>query len=205
MVLMNSGNAFLLVVIAAFLIVGEVKTDFVLPPNVTRVDAGFFTHTAMRVLFGAEPPTTFEVMKASMDEFPALRGNSVSYAVLQYPAGSVNPAHNHPRSSELLFLLTGSLEVGLVDTSNKLHVQTLQAGDMFVFSKGFIHYEYNNGQDPAFALSAFGSANAGTVCVPGSVFATGIRNDILAKSFEIDVSTVQKIKGGLVPKAYIEN
>ena len=75
-----------------------------------------------------------------MAEFPALNGQSVSIAVLQYPAGSVNPPHTHPHSAELLFLLDGALEVGFVDTTNKLFTQTLQAGDMFVFPKGLVHY-----------------------------------------------------------------
>ncbi|KAK3017236.1 hypothetical protein RJ639_005524 [Escallonia herrerae] len=75
---------------------------------------------------GGSPPAAFKVLKASMAEFPALNGQSVSYAVLQFSAGSVNPPHTHPRASELLFLLSGSLEVGFVDTTNKLFTQTLQ-------------------------------------------------------------------------------
>ncbi|KAL5976503.1 hypothetical protein ACLOJK_020836 [Asimina triloba] len=117
------------------------------------------------------------------------------------PAGSVNPPHTHPRSAELLFLLDGSLEVGFVDTSNKLYTQTLQAGDMFVFPKGFVHYEYNPaGKDSALAIAAFGSANPGAVSVPASVFTTGIDSSILAKSFKTDAATVQKLKAGLAPR-----
>ncbi|KAL5976507.1 hypothetical protein ACLOJK_020840 [Asimina triloba] len=78
---------------------------------------------------------------------------------------------------------------------------TLQAGDMFVFPKGLIHYQYNPaGKDSALAVSAFGSANAGTVSVPANVFATGIDEAILAKSFKTDIATVKKLKAGLVPK-----
>nr|GEY27844.1 hypothetical protein [Tanacetum cinerariifolium] len=91
----------------------------------------------MRSLVGKPFPTTFEVSKASMAEFPALNG---------------------------------SLEVGFVDTTNKLFTQTLQEGDIFVFPKALVHFQFNNdAKNPVVALSAFGSANAGTVSVPNYV------------------------------------
>ncbi|KAK9127822.1 hypothetical protein Syun_016619 [Stephania yunnanensis] len=179
----------------------DILSDFVVPFNVTP-DPNFFTYTGFRVLVGEEPLTAFKVIKASLAEFPALNGQSVSYAVLQYPAGTVNPPHTHPRSAELLLLIEGALEVGFVDTTNKLYTQTLQVGDMFVFPKGLIHYQYN--ADPknlAFAISAFGSANAGTVSVPNTVFNSTIDDTILALSFKTDVATIQKIKAGFAPKA----
>lgn len=179
----------------------DILTDFILPPNFNgTVDGTFFTFTGMRGILDATTPT-FNVTKASMAELPALNGQSVSYAILRYPACSVNPPHTHPRSAELLFLIDGELEVGFVDTTNKLYTQTLQTGDLFVFPKGLVHYQYNNNANyTATAISAFGSANAGTVSVPGSVFTTGIDDGILAKSFKTDVPTIQKIKAGLAPK-----
>ncbi|KAK3419092.1 hypothetical protein EUGRSUZ_H04819 [Eucalyptus grandis] len=177
----------------------DILTDFV-APNGTNVDGNFFTYTGMRSLMGFNPPTTFTVTKASLKEFPALDGQSVSFAVLEFPPGSVNPPHTHPRGSELLFLIYGSLEVGFVDTTNKLFTQTLQTGDMFIFPKGLVHYQYNfNQTDFAVAVSAFGSASAGTVSVPVTVFGTNIDDGILAKSFNTNVSTIQALKVGLTP------
>ncbi|KAL2536383.1 Germin-like protein subfamily 2 member 4 [Forsythia ovata] len=179
----------------------DILTDFVLPTNLTNVDGNFFTFTGMRVLIGIPPPSTFKVLKASLAEFPALNGQSVSYAVLLYPAGSVNPVHTHPRSAELLFLAEGALEVGFVDTTNKLFTQTLQAGDLFVFPKGLVHFQYNaDAKVPALAISAFGSANAGTVSLPNTLFNTSIDDNVLALSFKTDLATIQKLKAGLAPK-----
>lgn len=156
----------------------------------------------MRGIFDPDYPQNFKVTKASMAEFPALNGQSVSFAVLEYPAGAINPPHTHPRSAELLFVVDGSLEVGFVDTTNKLYTQTLQLGDIFVFPKGLVHYQYNsNANQPTTAVSAFGSANAGTVSIPSTVFATGIDDNILAKAFKTDLATIQKIKAGLMVKA----
>ncbi|MBA0781984.1 hypothetical protein Gotri_002863, partial [Gossypium trilobum] len=151
----------------------DILSDF-LVPNQNNVDGSFFTYTGMRVLVNQSTfPANFTILKASMVEFPALNGQSVSYAVLQYPASSLNPPHTHPRAAELLFLVDGSLEVGFVDTTNKLFTQSLQAGDMFIFPKGLVHYQYNaDPNKPAIAISSFGSANAGTVSLPKTLFAT---------------------------------
>ncbi|KAM5551222.1 putative germin-like protein 9-2 [Rosa sericea] len=177
----------------------DILSDFIVPPNNTKVDGTFFTYTKFRGLFD-EVPETFKVTKAALTEFPALNGQSVSYAVLQFPANGVNPPHTHPRSAELLFLVAGSLDVGFVDTKNVLYSQKLQVGDIFVFPKGLVHYQYNSQPNMlAIAVSAFGSANAGTVSVPLSVFATEIDDEILAKSFKTDVDTIEKIKAGLAP------
>ena len=155
----------------------------------------------MRVLVKAAPPTAFKVLKASMAEFLALSGKSVSFAVLQFLAGTPNPPHTHPRTFELLFLVQGTLQVGFVDTTNKLFTQTLQTGDIFVFPKGLVHFQYNaDPQVPALAISAFGSANARTVSIPNTLFTTGIDNNVLVKSFKTDVATIQALKAGLAPK-----
>jgi quercetin dioxygenase-like cupin family protein len=172
----------------------DILSDFIAPTN-TSVDGKFFTFTGMRGVI-TKFPQNFTLTKATMNEFPALNGQSVSYAVLQYPADGLNPPHTHPRAAELLFLVYGSLEVGFVDTKNVLYTQSLQVGDMFIFPKGLVHHQYNPTQKSAIAISSFGSANAGTVSVPLSVFATGIDDGILAKAFKTDVSTIQKIKSG---------
>ncbi|KAK9279708.1 hypothetical protein L1049_013388 [Liquidambar formosana] len=204
---LNHALFFLLAVFATFSMVQasdpDILSDFIVPglgsPN--NIDGDFFTFNGMRGIFNSQLPPNFKATKASLAEFPALNGQSVSTAVLQFPAGAVNPPHTHPRSAELLFVVEGSLEVGFIDTTNKLYTQTLQLGDMFVFPKGLVHFQYNgDSKNPAMAISAFGSANAGTVSVPANVFATGIDDGILAKAFKTDVATIQKIKTGLASK-----
>ncbi|KAG7998288.1 hypothetical protein I3843_01G251400, partial [Carya illinoinensis] len=176
----------------------DIPSDFIIPQNVTTVDGNFFTFIGLRSIVGSNPPPTFKASKASLVEFPALNGHSVSYAVLQFPAGTTNPPHIHPRSAELLFLVDGTLQVGFVDTTNKLFNQTLQTGDIFVFHKGLVHFLYNvDANNSALAISAFGSANAGTISIPNTLFTTGIDDTILAKSFKTNVATIQALKAGL--------
>ena len=175
----------------------DILSDYILPQNSTTVNATFFTYTGLRGIFD-QAPETFKTTKASMVEFPALNGQSVSYAVLQLPPSTLFPPHTRPDATGLLFLLEGSLEVGLIDTKIVLYTQKLQAGDMFVFPKGLIHYQYNTDpQYPATAIVAFGSASARAVAVPPSVFASGIDVVIRAKSFKTDVDTIKKIEAGL--------
>ena len=179
----------------------DILTDFIVPPNVTNVNGNFFTFTGLRDLFKGGPSTTLKVSKVSLAEFSALNGQSVSYTVLGYLAGTTNPPHIHPRASELLFVVGGTLQVGFVDTTNKLFTQTLQTGDIFVFPKGLVHFQYINAdaQIPVVAIAAFGSANAGTVSIPNTLFTTGIDDVVLAKSFKTNTTTIEALLAGLAP------
>ncbi|KAJ6690647.1 hypothetical protein OIU85_006856 [Salix viminalis] len=56
----------------------------------TRVDGKFFTFTEVRGVL-TKFPQNFTLTKATLNEFPALNGQSVSYAVLQFPADGLNP------------------------------------------------------------------------------------------------------------------
>ncbi|XP_022851377.1 germin-like protein 9-3 [Olea europaea var. sylvestris] len=179
----------------------DILSNLIVPPNVTAPDGNVFTFTDLRGVLDSIPPD-FKVTKASKAEFSDLGGQSVSMAVLQFPAGGVNPPHRHPRAAELLFVVEGSLEVGFVDTTNKLFTQTHQTADIFVFPKGLAHYQYNSDpKEPAIAVSAFGSASSGTASLPTTLFATGVDETILAESCKTDVITIQKLKAGLAPKA----
>ncbi|KAJ6964003.1 hypothetical protein NC652_002322 [Populus alba x Populus x berolinensis] len=79
---------------------------------------------------------TFTGIPASMVEFHFLQFLNFLH-FLQFP-------HRHPRSTELPFLLHGSLEVGFIDTTNKLYTLRLQTG----------HFLYNVAfKNPAIVIS----------------------------------------------------
>lgn len=98
----------------------DILSNFLIPQNATILDGNFFTFIGFHSLVGFGHPTTFKVLKASMVEFSTLNGQSVSLAILEYANGAINPPHIHPHSAELLFLVEGTLQVGFVDTTNKL-------------------------------------------------------------------------------------
>lgn len=174
----------------------DITSDYLVPTGVNP-DAKFLTFTGLRnILWSSNTPSnvTFKVTKVTNDEFPALNGQSVSYALLQYAPGGLNAPHTHPRSAELLIVLQGCLKVGVVDSTNKLFTQILQTGDIFVFPKGLVHFQVNlDRKYPALALASFGSANAGTIQLARALFTSGIDNAVLAQSFKVDSNTIQKI------------
>ncbi|PKU63627.1 putative germin-like protein 9-2 [Dendrobium catenatum] len=174
----------------------DITSDFITPPGSTP-DGNFFTFTGLKdAINGGPKGVPFKATKASQVEFPALTGQSVSLAVLQYEPGhtGINPPHIHPRSAELLLVIQGAVIVGLVDSTNKLYTQTLYAGDAFIFPKGLVHFQVNgDSKYPAIAVSAFGSASPGTVSLPKNIFGSGIYNWVLAQSFKTDVDTINKL------------
>lgn len=169
-------------------------TDFFTPNNTNNIDANFFTFHGMRKVLFQNPPN-FTLTKTSLLQFRAKIGQSVSLALLQFPGGSVNPPHTHLRAAELLLVIKGRLEVGLVDANNKLYNQRLEVGDSFLFPRGLVHFQFNSDLDnPAVAVSGFGSADAGTVSIPSAVFGSAIDDAVLALVFKTDVATVRKIR-----------
>lgn len=108
--------------------------------------------------------------------------------------GGINAAHYHPRSAELLLVIQGWLEVGFVDSNNKLISQVLQTGDLFVFPKALVHFQVNRDpRYPAVGLSAFGSTNDGAVVLPRTLFTSGINKDVLAETFKTDADTINEL------------
>ncbi|KAL3530375.1 hypothetical protein ACH5RR_009697 [Cinchona calisaya] len=93
------------------------------------------------------------------------------------PVRTVNPPHTHP-CSESYYL-----------SCKELFRST---GRVQLFS-----FQYNSDfNSAATAILAFGSANVGTASIPATLFATGVDDAILVKSFKTDLA-IQKIKAGL--------
>jgi quercetin dioxygenase-like cupin family protein len=178
----------------------ELTSDFAVPDgvNATTLDGNFFTSNSFRNV-SATPSANFAtVLPLNVGKFPALTGLGVSSALLLFPRGTINVPHTHPRGTELLLVLQGPLDVGLIDTTNKLFVQTLQTGDSFVFPKGLVHFQINNGNAEASAVAAFSSSNPGLVRLPNTLFKSNIDNNVLAKAFGVSVDVITQLKSATV-------
>ncbi|KAI5073928.1 hypothetical protein GOP47_0011941 [Adiantum capillus-veneris] len=98
---------------------------------------------------------------ADARSFPALEGEGLAMARIDLAPRGLNPPHAHPScSSELFYVLRGSILVGFVHPSFSIIVQqTLQPGDLFLFPPGLVHFQLNQLDDaPALALSIFDSS-----------------------------------------------
>ncbi|XBH96990.1 hypothetical protein VPH35_087286 [Triticum aestivum] len=110
-----------------------------------------------------------------------------------------NPPHTHPRATEILTVLEGTLYVGFVTSNqpapnrNKFLSKVLNKGDVFVFPVGLIHFQFNpNPHKPAVAIAALSSQNPGAITIANAVFGSDpqISDDVLAKAFQVEKNTV---------------
>ncbi|KAJ7568192.1 hypothetical protein O6H91_01G022400 [Diphasiastrum complanatum] len=195
----------LILLATATLMLGSYKVLALDPPPLEdfHVPTGIDPKTAtaenftFRGLGVVTPPVAgeFVIAAVSFENFSILKGGSVSAALFNYGPGSVNGLHNHPRASELLYVLSGRLDVGVVDTTNKLFNTTLGAGEIFFFPQGLPHYQSNpSTTDAAAALASFSSSNPGLVLAAPSLFRSGIPTDVLVKTFGVSEITISQLK-----------
>ncbi|KAG5232760.1 germin protein [Salix suchowensis] len=114
------------------------------------------------------------------------------------PYGGLNPPHTHPRATEILTVLEGTLYVGFVTSNpdNRLITKVLNPGDVFVFPVGLIHFQFNVGKAKAVAIAALSSQNPGVITIANAVFGSTppIRSDVLAKAFQVDKNIVDHLQ-----------
>ncbi|XP_065851660.1 germin-like protein 5-1 [Euphorbia lathyris] len=142
------------------------------------------------------------VTGANVQKIPGLNTLGVSMARIDYAPGGLNPPHTHPRATEMVFVLEGALDVGFITTSNVLISKTISQGDTFVFPKGLVHFQKNNGKVPAAVIAAFNSQLPGTQSIAVTLFAASppVPDNVLTKAFQVGTKEVVKIKSRLAPK-----
>ncbi|RWR81866.1 putative germin-like protein 2-1 isoform X1 [Cinnamomum micranthum f. kanehirae] len=138
------------------------------------------------------------VTKVFVNEMPGLNTLGISMVRIDYAPDGVNPPHSHPRASEILTVLEGTLVAGFVlsnQNNNTLISKILQKGDVFAFPKGFIHFQINIGHIPAVAIASLNSQNPGVITIANTVFGSKppISDSALAKAFQVDKKTTKMI------------
>ncbi|XP_047078621.1 putative germin-like protein 2-1 [Lolium rigidum] len=138
------------------------------------------------------------VTGVNVAQIAGLNTLGISLARVDYAPYGQNPPHIHPRATEILTVLEGSLYVGFVTSNpdNKLFAKVLNKGDVFVFPQGSIHFQFNYGTNSAIALAALSSMNPGVITIGNAVFGSkpAISGDILAKAFQVDKMVVDRIQ-----------
>jgi len=136
------------------------------------------------------------VTPVNVMQLAGLNTLGISMARIDFAPYGLNPPHTHPRATEILVVLEGSLYVGFITTANQLFYKTLEKGDVFVFPKALVHFQQNVGKGNAVALAALSSQNPGTQQIARSLFgATGpVDPSVLAKAFDIDSNLVKLLQ-----------
>lgn len=130
--------------------------------------------------------------------FPGLNTQGISMSRLDLAPGGVNAPHSHPRASEIIIILEGTVLAGFVTSNpeNKLFSKVLKKGDVFVFPLGLVHFQLNVGNGPAVALNFLDAQHPSGVPFARNVFGSNppISSDVLARSFQVDRSIVEEIQ-----------
>ncbi|KAI3937362.1 hypothetical protein MKW98_001933 [Papaver atlanticum] len=136
-----------------------------------------------------------KVTPVNVVQIPGLNTLGISLVRIDYAPWGMNPPHTHPRATEILTVLEGTLEVGFVTSNpdNILIRKILQKGDVFVFPVGLIHYQRNIGHVNAVAIAALSSQNPGAITIANAVFGSkpDIGVEVLTKAFQLDKGVVQ--------------
>ncbi|XP_059298150.1 putative germin-like protein 2-1 [Lycium ferocissimum] len=139
-----------------------------------------------------------KVTPVTVAQVPGLNTLGISLVRIDYAPWGINPPHTHPRATEILTVLEGSLQVGFVTSNpeNRLITKVLKKGDTFVFPIGLVHYQRNVGYGNVVAIGALSSQNPGVISIANAVFGSepAIETDVLAKAFQVDKSVATLIQ-----------
>ncbi|CAH2079828.1 unnamed protein product [Thlaspi arvense] len=139
------------------------------------------------------------VTTVNVDQIPGLNTMGISLVRIDYAPYGQNPPPTHPRATEILVLIEGTLYVGFVSSNqdnNRLFAKILHPGDVFVFPIGMIHFQVNIGKIPAVAFAGLSSQNAGVITIANTVFGSKppINPEILSQAFQLDANVVKDLE-----------
>ncbi|KAL0332577.1 UNVERIFIED_CONTAM: Germin-like protein subfamily 1 member 7 [Sesamum calycinum] len=149
-------------------------------------------------------PLGSRVTPVTVNQLAGLNTLGISLARLDFAPYGLNPPHTHPRATEILVVVEGTLYVGFVTSNpanpnqkNKLFTKTLYPGDVFVFPEGLIHFQFNVGNTNAVAFAGLSSQNPGVITIANAVFGSDppISSDVLTKAFQVDVNVIKYLQG----------
>ncbi|KAK9061347.1 hypothetical protein SSX86_018527 [Deinandra increscens subsp. villosa] len=136
----------------------------------------------------------FSGVPVSAAVFPALNTLGMSLVRADFKAGGINVPHYHPRATELAYVVEGRVYSGFVDTQNRVFARVIEKGEVMVYPRGVLHFQMNVGDSPATVVGSFDSQNPGSVKLPGALFGSGIKDELLEKAFGLKGKEIEKLK-----------
>ncbi|XP_019195292.1 PREDICTED: germin-like protein subfamily 1 member 13 isoform X2 [Ipomoea nil] len=170
--------------------------------NPNDVNANDFFFRGLNKPGDTNNPLGSKVSAVNVANLTGLNTLGISLARIDFAPYGLNPPHTHPRATEVLTLLEGTLYVGFVLSNpppgmkNKLFTKTLYAGDVFVFPQGLIHFQFNIGHSNAIAFAGLSSQNPGVITIANAVFGSDppINPDVLTKAFQVDNKVIEYLQ-----------
>ncbi|KAK1281292.1 Germin-like protein 8-2 [Acorus gramineus] len=166
--------------------------------NPMKVDADDFFFSGLNKPGNTNNKVGSNVTTVNVNKIGGLNTLGISLVRIDYAPYGQNPPHTHPRATEILTVIEGTLHVGFVtsNTQNRLIFKVLNAGDVFVFPVGLIHFQFNPGHENAVAIAALSSQNPGVITIANAVFGSNPKIDdgILAKAFQVDKKVIDDLQ-----------
>ena len=173
-----------------------VNGKFCKDPKLAKAEDFFFS--GLLTPRNISNPVGSTVTPANVAQIPGLNTLGISLVRIDYAPYGQNAPHTHPRASEILVVLEGSLYVGFVTSNpdNRLFTKVLYPGEAFVFPEGLIHFQFNMGKTNAVAIAALSSQNPGVITIANAVFGSDpkISADVLTKAFQVDKKVVDYLQ-----------
>ncbi|XP_059668810.1 putative germin-like protein 2-1 [Cornus florida] len=165
-------------------------------PKLVQADDFFFS--GLHMVGNTSNAVGSKVTPVNVAQIAGLNTFGISLARIDFAPFGINPPHTHPRASEILTVLEGSLHVGFVTSNpeNRLISKVIYKGDVFVFPQGLVHFQKNVGYGKAVAIAALSSQNPGVIAIANAVFGSNpdISSDVLAKAFQVDKNTIYQMQ-----------
>ncbi|XP_058749422.1 putative germin-like protein 2-1 isoform X1 [Vicia villosa] len=162
------------------------------------VDANDFFFKGLHIAGNTSNPVGSRVTPVFAAQLPGLNTLGISLARIDIAPWGVNPPHSHPRATEILTVLEGTLEVGFITSNpeNRHFTKILQKGDVFVFPIGLIHYQRNIGYGNVVAIAALSSQNPGVITIGNAVFGATpeVSSEVLTKAFLLDKNIINYLQ-----------
>ncbi|XP_024545325.1 germin-like protein 1-3 [Selaginella moellendorffii] len=164
--------------------------------NTTTED---FIYGALKRSANTSNPLGAGAVPGSVLEYPGLNSLGLSISRLDFAKGGLIPPHTHPRASEMIYVVKGSMYAGFVTTDNKLFARVISKGDVMIFPRGLIHWQLNVGNTNAVGIVTLNSQFPGFQMIANSLFGSKILDEVLMKAFFIDEKAVQQLKSIFTP------
>nr|GEZ55973.1 putative germin-like protein 2-1 [Tanacetum cinerariifolium] len=167
--------------------------------NPMQTQADDFYFSGLHLMGNTTNPFGLKVTPVTVAQLPGLNTLGISMIRIDYAPWGLNPPHTHPRATEIITVIKGTLQVGFVTSfpENRLITKVLCKGDVFVFPVGLVHFQRNVGSKHAVAIGALSCQNPGAIMIGNAVFGSNppIASEILAKAFQVDKKLVDQLKG----------
>ncbi|KAI3725840.1 hypothetical protein L1987_65636 [Smallanthus sonchifolius] len=137
------------------------------------VQANDFFLSGLHLMGNTSNAVGSRVTPVTVAQLPGLNTLGISMARIDFAPWGINPPHTHPRATEILTVIEGSIQVG---RSRSLSEE----------------YWICN----AIAIVGLSSQNPGVITIANAVFGAkpDIPSDLLAKAFQVDVKVVDQIQ-----------